>query len=98
MRSLNPTSKRAGQDNSRSRPRPQSGGLTPPGGAELQERLHVLDGSAQDGARASLYDGTLNQVRVFDHQRDQLVVRKLAHAQTKLFVDGLAPAQDVARL
>jgi hypothetical protein len=51
----------------------------------------------EDGARAALDDGALNEVRVLEHQGDDFVVGEFALAQTQLAVDGLARPQEVAR-
>lgn len=56
----------------------------------------VFDGATQHGAFAPLDDGTLNQVWVLRHERDNLVVGKLFLSQFQFAVDGFALAQDVA--
>ena len=63
----------------------------------MQQLADVLDGAAEDGARAALDDGALDQFRVLDHRADEVVVGVFVARQIKLAVGGLALAEQLAR-
>src|SRR3989442_7144110 len=52
-----------------------------------QQRLYILSRSSQSRAIAALDDWPLDQIRMFDHQRNDLVVTEIFLAQTKLAID-----------
>src|SRR4029079_10993634 len=43
----------------------------------LQQLFHILGGATEDCAVAAFHDRPLQQVRMFDHQRNQLAVAEL---------------------
>ena len=63
-----------------------------------QQGLHILGRSTQHRASAALDDGPLNQVRMLDQQRNDLIVAEVLLPQTELAIDRLAGAEEFARL
>src|SRR6185369_1476453 len=63
----------------------------------LQQLFHILGRAAEDCAVAAFHDRPLQQVRVFDHQRNQLTVVELAFAESQLFINRFTLAQKLTR-
>ena len=63
----------------------------------LQQLPHILHWPAQDSAITALDNGPLNQIRMFDHQRDKLGVVEVALGQPEFAIDRLARSQELAR-
>src|ERR1044071_1361954 len=63
----------------------------------LQDVAEAFRGTRQDGARALLDDRPLDQVRMLDHQIDDLGVGQLARTEPQRLVDALVRAQQLAR-
>ena len=58
--------------------------------------FYIFDGPTECGALCAFDDGTLDEVWMFDHQGNQLIVRVLALAESEFTIDGFACAQQLA--
>ena len=57
----------------------------------------AFHGASDHGSRAAFHDRTLDQLRMLDHQHDDLVIREFSLADAQLTVSGLARAEQFAR-
>lgn len=64
----------------------------------FQQGLYILYGPAEYCAIAALNNRPLNQVRMLDHQRDDLIVAQFAFAKVEFAINRFARAQKLARL
>src|SRR6185503_9330949 len=63
-----------------------------------QQLFHILSRTPEHSALAAFHDWPLKQVRMFDHQSDQLTIAELIFSQSQFFVDGLTLTQQLSRL
>ena len=63
----------------------------------LQQSFHIFHRSPQHSSISALDDGSLNQVRMLDHKRNQLLVSKSRLAYSQFTVNRFAGAQQLTR-
>jgi hypothetical protein len=61
-----------------------------------QEFFHAFNRSTQDCPIASLNNWSLNQIRILNHQRNDLSIGELTFRESELFVNRLAGSQKIA--
>src|SRR5713101_4704426 len=66
--------------------------------SKLQQRFHIFRWPAQHRTGAALDDWPLDQLRMLDHQRDDLIITEVFPAQAKFAINSFAGSQKLARL
>ena len=64
----------------------------------LEQLFHILSRTPEHRAIAAFHDGSLDQIRMLDHHRDQLAIAELVLSQPELFVNRFTLPQKLSRL